>query len=236
MLHSRLGYALAAGPARSARAVVARRRAEPIRRSSRSAASRSTPPPRTRSRRARQALQQGQREGLERLLRRLVPAERARLAAGGRRPRRRTLRAELRDRRRGAVEHPLPRPADRALRAGCGARAAAEQRRELRPDAARRRSSCCRSTQGPEGARLWPEDNPWWQAWADNLDPERLLRLVLPLGDLEDMVALSVEQVQARDRAALAALAAALRQRGRARGDRDAARRRRGRRARRPCS
>jgi hypothetical protein len=60
---------------------------------------------------------------------------------------------------------------------------------------------------GPDGARLWAEDNPWWQAWADNLDPERLLRLVLPLGDLEDMAGLTVEQVQARDSAALAALA-----------------------------
>jgi Uncharacterized protein conserved in bacteria (DUF2066) len=61
--------------------------------------------------------------------------------------------------------------------------------------------------EGPGGARLWPEDNPWWQAWADNLDPERLLRLVLPLGDLEDMAGLTVEQAQARDPAALAALA-----------------------------
>ena len=31
-------------------------------------------------------------------------------------------------------------------------------------------------------ARLWPDDNPWWQAWADHMDPEQLLRLVLPLG------------------------------------------------------
>jgi hypothetical protein len=61
---------------------------------------------------------------------------------------------------------------------------------------------------GPDGARLWPDDNPWWQAWADNLDPERLLRLVLPLGDLEDMARLTAEQVQARERGALASFAA----------------------------
>src|SRR5512132_492876 len=60
---------------------------------------------------------------------------------------------------------------------------------------------------GPDGARLWSDKNPWWQAWEKNLEPERLLRLVLPLGDLEDMSSLSVEQVQARDRAALLGLA-----------------------------
>ncbi len=61
--------------------------------------------------------------------------------------------------------------------------------------------------EGPNGAHLWPDDNPWWQAWEKNLDPERLLHLVLPLGDLADISSLSVEQVQARDRAALVALA-----------------------------
>jgi hypothetical protein len=61
--------------------------------------------------------------------------------------------------------------------------------------------------EGPDGARLWSDKNPWWQAWEKNLEPERLLRLVLPLGDLEDMGSLSVQQVQARDRAALLGLA-----------------------------
>jgi hypothetical protein len=61
--------------------------------------------------------------------------------------------------------------------------------------------------EGPDGARLWPDGNPWWQAWEKNLEPERLLRLVLPLGDLEDMGSLTVQQVQARDQAALRALA-----------------------------
>ncbi len=57
-------------------------------------------------------------------------------------------------------------------------------------------------------ARLWPDDNPWWQAWAEHMDPEQLLRLVLPLGDLEDMAMVSAAQAQAGDPAALAALAA----------------------------
>jgi hypothetical protein len=59
-----------------------------------------------------------------------------------------------------------------------------------------------------QGARLWPDDNPWWQAWADHMDPEQLLRLVLPLGDLEDMAQVSVAQAQAGDPVALANLAA----------------------------
>jgi hypothetical protein len=40
------------------------------------------------------------------------------------------------------------------------------------------------------------------------MDPEQLLRLVLPLGDLEDIAKVSVAQAQAGDRAALADLAA----------------------------
>jgi hypothetical protein len=59
-----------------------------------------------------------------------------------------------------------------------------------------------------QGARLWQDDNPWWQAWADHMDPGQLLRLVLPLGDLEDMAMVSPAQAQAGDPAALANLAA----------------------------
>jgi hypothetical protein len=59
-----------------------------------------------------------------------------------------------------------------------------------------------------QGARLWQDDNPWWQAWADHMDSEQLLRLVLPLGDLEDMAKVSVAQAQAGDPLALADLAA----------------------------
>jgi hypothetical protein len=59
----------------------------------------------------------------------------------------------------------------------------------------------------PGGPRLWPEDNPWWQAWAEHLDSERLLRLVLPLGDLEDMATVTGDPAVAGDAAALQALA-----------------------------
>jgi hypothetical protein len=58
-----------------------------------------------------------------------------------------------------------------------------------------------------QGARLWPDDNPWWQAWAEHMDPEQLLRLVLPLGDLEDITTVSVAQAQAGDPVALGNLA-----------------------------
>ena len=60
--------------------------------------------------------------------------------------------------------------------------------------------------QVPGGPRLWPEDNPWWQAWAEHLDPERLLRLVLPLGDLEDHGDGDVDGAVAGDAAALETL------------------------------
>ena len=50
-----------------------------------------------------------------------------------------------------------------------------------------------------EGARLWPENNPWWQAWAKHLDSERLLRLVLPLGDLQDMATVTPDRAMAGD-------------------------------------
>jgi len=59
-----------------------------------------------------------------------------------------------------------------------------------------------------DGGRLWQEDNPWWEAWALHLDPEQLLRLVLPLGDLEDFSKVSVDQARSGDPLALADLAA----------------------------
>jgi hypothetical protein len=62
--------------------------------------------------------------------------------------------------------------------------------------------------EGPQGARLWQDDNPWWEAWALHMDPEQLLRLVLPLGDLEDFSTVSVAQAQSGDPVALANLAA----------------------------
>jgi hypothetical protein len=60
----------------------------------------------------------------------------------------------------------------------------------------------------PVAPKLWREDNPWWQAWDETMDRERLLRLVLPLGDLEDMTILPVERVLASDAESVARLAA----------------------------
>ncbi len=59
----------------------------------------------------------------------------------------------------------------------------------------------------PGGPQLWPENNPWWAAWAEELDGDSGLRLVMPLGDLEDVSAVSVEQARAGDAIALRRLA-----------------------------
>ena len=61
--------------------------------------------------------------------------------------------------------------------------------------------------EGAAGLQLWPDGNPWWAAWAETLDPNGLLRLTLPLGDLEDMTRLTAQQVAAGDRAAMIGLA-----------------------------
>jgi hypothetical protein len=154
-----------------------------------------------------QALAAGQREGLDRLLRRLVPADEHRRlpAVGSLDIDRYVQNFEIADEELSSTRY----------LAQLTVRYDPEAVRELLQNSslsfAETRSAplvVLPLYQGPDGARLWPDDNPWWQAWADNLDPERLLRLVLPLGDLEDMAGLSVEQVEARDPAALDALAA----------------------------
>jgi Uncharacterized protein conserved in bacteria (DUF2066) len=154
-----------------------------------------------------QAVLEGQKEGLERLLRRLVPAEEHRLlpAVGDLSIDRYVQNFEIADEELSATRY------------------LAELTVRYEPDEVRELLEVSSLSfaqtpsvpivvlplyQGPDGARLWPEDNPWWQAWADHLDPERLLRLALPLGDLEDMAGLTVAQVQARDRGALASFAA----------------------------
>jgi hypothetical protein len=152
-----------------------------------------------------EAVQAGQEAGLDRLLRRLVPAEDHQLlpAVGGLDVDRYVQNFEIANEELSSTRY----------LAQLTVRYDPEAVRELLESSGLSFAQT-RSTPvvvlpfyaGPEGARLWPEDNPWWQAWADNLDPERLLRLVLPLGDLEDMAGLTVEQVQARDSAALAAL------------------------------
>jgi hypothetical protein len=152
------------------------------------------------------ALEQGQRRGLERLLRRLVPAERhARLPSVGGRPIDRYVQSfEIADEEVSSTRY----IADLTVTY------APEAVRDLLADAGVPFAETASAPllvlplyEGPEGPRLWPEGNPWWQAWADNLDPERLLRLVLPLGDLEDMALVGVEQAQAGDPGPLLALA-----------------------------
>ena len=153
-----------------------------------------------------QALEQGRREGLERLLRRLVPAsEHAQLPSVGGLPIERYVRnfeianEELSSTRYLAqviVRYEPDAVRDLLQSSGVSFAQTPSEPVVVLP-----------LWQAPEGPRLWPEDNPWWQAWEENLDPERLLRLVLPLGDLEDMGALSAEQVAAQERTALDRLA-----------------------------
>jgi hypothetical protein len=54
--------------------------------------------------------------------------------------------------------------------------------------------------------QLWEETNPWRQAWA-SLDRDGLVPFVVPVGDLEDVVAIDAERARAGDRQALAAIA-----------------------------
>ena len=60
---------------------------------------------------------------------------------------------------------------------------------------------------GPDGTALWPDGNPWWAAFAKSLEAERPLRLVMPLGDLQDVGAMTVEQAENGDQLALQRLA-----------------------------
>lgn len=154
----------------------------------------------------RQAQNQGQREGLARLLRRLVPRdEHARLPdAGG-------LQIDPYVQSFAVSDEQM---SDRQYIAKLTVRYDPEAVRGLLQQAAVPVATTPSEPivllplyQGPEGVRIWPDDNPWWQAWAEALDPERLLRLVLPLGDLEDMARLRPEQVQAGDVEALLDLA-----------------------------
>jgi hypothetical protein len=152
-----------------------------------------------------QALLQGQIEGLRRLMRRLVPAEeRARLPSVG--P------AEI-ERYVQNFEIADEQVASNRYLAQLTVRYEPDAVRGLLQGAA---LSYAETLSEPivvlpvyrsrGGAQLWPDDNPWWQAWAEHLDSERLLRLVLPLGDLQDMATVTADQAIAGDPDALAAL------------------------------
>jgi hypothetical protein len=153
-----------------------------------------------------QALLQGQIEGLRRLLRRLTPvAEHDRLpAVGAAEIQRYVQNFEITDERVAADRYLAQ------LNVGYDPTAV----RELLQGQAFSYAETASEPlvvlpvyQVPGGPRLWPEDNPWWQAWAEHLDPERLLRLVLPLGDLEDMATVTADAAAAGDAAALETLA-----------------------------
>jgi hypothetical protein len=154
-----------------------------------------------------QALLQGQIEGLQRLLRRLTPAaEHGRLPPVGTAEIQRYVQNfEISDEQVASNRY-LARltvrydpDAVRTLLQGEGISYAETVSEPL---------VVLPAYQVPGGPRLWPEDNPWWQAWAENLDAERLLRLILPLGDLEDMATVTGDGAVAGDAAALEALAA----------------------------
>lgn len=154
----------------------------------------------------RQALLEGQREGLRRLLGRLVPADER-----GRLPPIETLPVErfVQNFSIGNEEVSSTRYIAE-LTAAYDPQAVRELLQSRGVPFAETRSApvlVLPLYEGPEGARLWPEDNPWWQAWAENLDSERLLRLALPLGDLEDMALVDVPQVRAGDAESLLELA-----------------------------
>ena len=59
----------------------------------------------------------------------------------------------------------------------------------------------------PDRTVLWPDGNAWWAAFARKLEAERPLRLIMPLGDLEDVTAMTVQQAEAGDQLALQRLA-----------------------------
>jgi hypothetical protein len=152
-----------------------------------------------------QALLQGQIEGLRRLMRRLVPAEEhARLPAVG--P------AEI-ERFVQNFEIADEQVASNRYLAQLTVRYEPDAVRGLLQGAALSYAETLSEPivvlpvyRSPGGVQLWPDNNPWWQAWAEHLDSERLLRLVLPLSDLQDMATVTADQALAGDPDALAAL------------------------------
>ena len=61
--------------------------------------------------------------------------------------------------------------------------------------------------QSAAGLVLWGDDNPWRDAWADVSTRDSLVLLLAPLGDIEDVNAITAEQAVAGDADRLGALA-----------------------------
>lgn len=153
-------------------------------------------------------IEAGQREGLRRLLERLVPPEeRARLPAVQNLPLARYVRSyEIAEEKvapnrwLATLNVAFDPDAVSELLAGRGVTM-------LQPTAApvllvipaERRQG---------GLLLWAREEPWWQAWERVAASERALELLLPLGDLADLAALPPEAVATGDRAAVDRLAA----------------------------
>ncbi|MEZ5935532.1 MAG: DUF2066 domain-containing protein [Alphaproteobacteria bacterium] len=152
------------------------------------------------------ALEQGQREGLRRLLKRLVPA-----SDHGRLPDAATLNA---DRYVQNFEIEGEQLSNTRYLADMTIAFDAERVRELL-EAERLPFSEEVSPpvlvlplfKSPADTVLWPDNNPWWSAWAENLEAERPLRLIMALGDLEDVSAMTVEQAANGDQLAVQRLA-----------------------------
>ena len=154
-----------------------------------------------------QALLEGQIEGLDRLMRRLVPASQA-----GRLP---TVGPDQIDRFVQNFEIADEQVSAEQYLAQLTVRYDPQAVRELLQTRGYPYSETVSAPvvvlpvyRSPEGPMLWPEGNPWWQAWAVNLDSSQLLRLALPLGDLQDMAAVTADRALAGDTAGLDTLAA----------------------------
>ena len=61
---------------------------------------------------------------------------------------------------------------------------------------------------GGSGAILWSDSNPWLRAWAARPGPGGLVPLIVPLGDLSDLVAIDAAKTASGDQQAFAAVAA----------------------------
>lgn len=57
-------------------------------------------------------------------------------------------------------------------------------------------------------ATLWDDPNPWRDAWANRKNPDGLVPLAMPLGDVDDVAAIDAAKATALDPQALAAIAA----------------------------
>lgn len=153
-----------------------------------------------------QAIQQAQREGLRRLLQRLTaPEDAGRLPAVGPLRLPEYVRSfEIADERVAPTRYlatlnvAYQAPAVQRLLDERGIAYVAEPSRPILVVPAVR-----------DGGRLvlWQEEGPWRQAWGSAVSAAPFLQLVLPLGDLDDISALSPEQAAARDAAAFGRLA-----------------------------